>query len=527
MPSLCAASALSGCLLALCLLASGAAAAACGANCDVCSTATPPECTQCAAGYLFTVDAQGNVACAASQLTTTLGGFGVFVYILVIVGAVAGVVALVLKRKRAACFAPEPTDPPQRSAVSLLNELRECKAAARGPYSPNAPGPASDEPNAHASANPSAPEAAKAAALDFDAFDAEVNGAELEVGRKGLLKDIGVSMLLILVSWLLYVANTSTNVTLSSLTGGGQQTSVSAPSAQKGGSNAVAAIAIILSIIFELYTWQRARLWEALKAGFDASGASGALDQWGLVRHMNYVYYARQYAAYGLIFNAINTVAVIQQVSVNSGAPGTLSIIFQIVKTVAQLYLNTGALRVLYSTALKHGVYNLPLTDDIAQLESEAWWKAFITRVEDAGASLQDWVLDTHDEGDAASAGGASAHGEQPRAPIASSGAPANATGAWQPQPQPNGANAPYSAHSHTQYAPSYSSSSSEVHVDVSSQPVPMQPYGSSHEQAPSELEQQHQEQHHHLPPTIHSQHEHQSASGSHPMMYAAMGADQ
>jgi hypothetical protein len=299
--------------------------------------------------------------------------------VLVIVGAVAGIVALVLKRKRAACFAPEPTDPPQRSAVSLLNELRECKAAARGPYAPNAPAPA--DADAHNANGEAAAPVAKTAALDFAAFDAEANAAELEVGRKGLLKDIGVSLLLILVSWLFYAANTSTNVTLSSLTGGGQQSSASAPSTQNGGSNAVAAIAILLSIVFELYTWQKARLWEALKAGFDASGAGGVLDQWGLVRHMNYVYYARQYAAFGLIFNAINTVAVIQQVSVNSGAPGTLSIIFQICKTFAQLYLNTGALRVLYSTALRHGVYNLPLVDDLEQLESVEWWKAFITRV--------------------------------------------------------------------------------------------------------------------------------------------------
>jgi hypothetical protein len=375
MPSLRAASAL--CLLALCLHASGAAA--CGANCQVCSTSSPLSCSQCASGYVFTVDPQGNVGCAASQLTTTLGGFGVFVYVLVIVGAVAGIVALVLKRKRAACFAPEPTDPPQRSAVSLLNELRECKAAARGPYAPNAPAPA--DADAHNANGEAAAPVAKTAALDFAAFDAEANAAELEVGRKGLLKDIGVSLLLILVSWLFYAANTSTNVTLSSLTGGGQQSSASAPSTQNGGSNAVAAIAILLSIVFELYTWQKARLWEALKAGFDASGAGGVLDQWGLVRHMNYVYYARQYAAFGLIFNAINTVAVIQQVSVNSGAPGTLSIIFQICKTFAQLYLNTGALRVLYSTALRHGVYNLPLVDDLEQLESVEWWKAFITRV--------------------------------------------------------------------------------------------------------------------------------------------------
>jgi hypothetical protein len=461
MPSLRAASAL--CLLALCLFASGA-------NCQV--TATPTSFTQCASGYVSTVDPQGNVVC--SKLTTTLGGFGVFVYVLVIVVAVAGIIVLVLKRKRAACFSPEPTDPPQRSAVSLLNELRECKAAARGPYAPNAPAPA-DAHGAHAAApvgqNGEAA-VAKTVALDFAAFDAEVNAAELEVGRKGLLKDIGVSMLLILVSWLLYATNTSTNVTLSSLTGGGQQFSVLAPSAQNGVSNAVAAIAIIVSMVFELYAWHSARLWEALKAGFDASGASGALDQWGLVRHMNYVYYARQYAVFGLIFNAINTVAVIQQVSVNSGAPGTLSIIFQIVKTVAQLYLNTGALRVLYSTALRHGVCNLPLADDIAQLESAEWWKAFITRVEDAGARVQDWVLDTQDDGGDASSDNASDR-EQPSAPIAS--APANSTGSW--QPQQGGANA-FSAHTPHSYSNSQfpTSSSSEVHVDLSPQPVPMQP---------------------------------------------------
>ena len=73
MPSLRAASA--RCLLlALCLLASGAAAAACGANCAVCSTATPPECTQCAAGYLFTVDAQGNVVPPTFHMQ--IGGVG-------------------------------------------------------------------------------------------------------------------------------------------------------------------------------------------------------------------------------------------------------------------------------------------------------------------------------------------------------------------------------------------------------------------------------------------------------------------
>ena len=154
---------------------------------------------------------------------------------------------------------------------------------------------------------------------------------------------------------------------------------------------------------------------------------------------------------------------------------------------------------------------------------------------EDAGASVQDWVLDTHDDGgDASAASDGAANRGHAGAPIAS--APANSTGNWQPQqggatnnwqPQQGGAIA-YSPHSHSQQFAT--SSPSEVHVDVSPQPVPMQQYGASHEPQPSEFEQQQQQQQQHLPPTIHAQHEHQphqSESASQPMMYAAMGADQ
>lgn len=228
---------------------------------------------------------------------------------------------------------------------------------------------------------PYAPQCADAGASDFQSFvEAE---AEAEWGRTELLKAIVIECVMLLLLWLFFSANTSTT-TLQGLV------------EQSQGANAAAAIGIVLNMIMLIITIQKAQIWYALKEG--AESGNGVFSKIGAVRYLNFLHAQRMFSVVVLLFNTYTTVALGIQVNQNTGASGTLSILFQIFKSIFQLYMCSTTTSKLYLLAKEHKVYNVPVVDDIPQLSSLWYYVAFLEVIETLGANATDLVFDIQDE---------------------------------------------------------------------------------------------------------------------------------